>query len=395
MRIGLVLPDLPAYSETFFRNKILGLQRNGIEVVLFVNTCKVPNTHMGCKVYSAPKLHGGLLLILLNSIGLFFRALFINPKRSFRLFVYSKQGGIGLKQNIKQIIANQFLLSKQVDWLHFGFGTMALGREDIARVIGAKMAVSFRGYDIAFYPVKNPGCYKQVWRRADKIHVISNRIKTLLYNEGFNDECSVVKITPAIDTSFFVSSIDRMKTKNHHIVTVARLHKVKGIHYVLEALAMLKKDGVDFHYTIIGSGTEENTLRNLAIRLGIMDCVTFTGKLAPEAVREHLKNASVYVQYSEHEGFCNAVLEAQAMGVLPIVSNVGGLPENVINGRTGWVVDKQNPKQLMKAIKSVIDINENEEKIFRERAIKRVQGEFNLEKQNMEFLDFYEISHDN
>lgn len=390
MKIGLVLPDIPTYSETFFRNKILGLQNHGLEVVLFVNNCKAPKTYLGCKIYTAPKLHGSLLLVILNSIGLFLRALLINPKKSFKFFVYGKRNDVNLKQNIKQVISNQFFFGKQLDWLHFGFGTMALGREAIAKVTGAKMAVSFRGYDIAFYPNKHPNCYKCVWKYADKIHVISTSIKDLLYGAGFKDECQVVKITPAIDPFLFVSPAYMGFRGNLRILTVARLHKVKGIHYVLEALAMLKKEGVDFQYTIIGSGTEEHTLRNLAITLDIMDSIIFTGKRTSEEVKEYLKKTDIYVQYSEHEGFCNAVLEAQAMGLLSIVSDVGGLPENVMHGQTGWVVEGQNPEQLMKAIKYVMAIDEHEKEQISRQAIKRVKQEFNLDKQNMEFLDFYE-----
>ena len=53
---------------------------------------------------------------------------------------------------------------------------------------------------------------------------------------------------------------------------------------------------------------------------------------------------SIYLQYSIQEGFCNAVLEAQALGLLTIVSDAEGLPENVIHGETGWVVPKRKPK---------------------------------------------------
>ena len=64
------------------------------------------------------------------------------------------------------------------------------------------------------------------------------------------------------------------------------------------------------------------------------------------------------IQYSIEEGFCNAVLEAQSMGVLTIVSNASGLMENIIDGKTGWVVPKRKPNLLAKKIKQITSMKE-------------------------------------
>ncbi|MEZ4854635.1 glycosyltransferase family 4 protein [Flavobacterium sp.] len=75
-------------------------------------------------------------------------------------------------------------------------------------------------------------------------------------------------------------------------------------------------------------------------QLKLEDMVTFTGKLSPKEVKEKLSVTDIYIQYSLQEGFCNAVLEAQAMGLFPgVVSDAEGLSENVLN-ITGFVVPK-------------------------------------------------------
>src|SRR5690606_25650714 len=145
MRIGLVLPSVPGYSETFFRNKIIGLQHHGAEVILFINN--PTETSDLCKVYNAPKLSGNKIITLFNSIKALCKAIVTHPKRSLKFYQLERKDKRSFHQIIKNLIANQFILSKKLDWLHFGFGTMALGRENIAAVIGAKMAVSFRGFD--------------------------------------------------------------------------------------------------------------------------------------------------------------------------------------------------------------------------------------------------------
>ena len=90
------------------------------------------------------------------------------------------------------------------------------------------------------------------------------------------------------------------------------------------------------------------------------------------------------------EGFCNAVLEAQAMGKLCIVSNAEGLMENVLHEKTGWVVLKNSPHLLAEQIKKVLLMDEQSKRIISKNAVERVKKEFNLEKQQMEFLEFYE-----
>lgn len=389
MRIGLVLPNIPAYSETFFRNKILGLQQNGHKVILFVNNSKAKNNYLNCKVVKAPKLDGCRVNVLIVSFVQLVKAVFINPKKSLKLYNLNKKDGITFSKNIKQIIANQFLLSEKLDWLHFGFGTMALDRENIAKVLGANMAVSFRGFDIAIYPVKHPNCYNLMFKKVDKIHVISDDLTNLLYKKGLSKNVKISKITPAIDTDFFVSSA-KLENAVLQLTTIARLHWKKGLDYTLEALTLLKKQNIPFHFSIIGDGTEKERLQFAVHQLNLSENVSFLGKLNPEQVKSVLSKTDIYLQYSIQEGFCNAVLEAQAMGLLCVVSDAEGLSENVLDKQTGWVVPKRNPQLLAEKIKEVISLDVSKKEKIKVNAVLRVQQEFNLEKQNQNFLRFYE-----
>lgn len=395
MKIGLVLPNIPTYSETFFRNKILGLQQNGHEVILFVNNSKSQNDYSNCKVIKAPNLGGNKLSIVVNSFFQFLKVVFLNPKKSWELYRLNKNDGLSSSQNIKQVIANQFLLSQKLDWLHFGFGTMALGRENIPQVIRAKMAVSFRGFDIGIYLLKNPDCYNKLWLKVDKIHVISEDIKELVLKNGFKDKIKIIKITPAIDCFFFFSTT--LKSFNQlpsilQITTISRLHWKKGLDYTLDALKLLKDKGIDFHYTIIGDGSEKEKLLFAVHQLELTNEVTFAGKLLPEKVKEQLERTDVYLQYSLQEGFCNAVLEAQAMGKLCIVSDAEGLSENIVDGVTGFVVPKRNPVSLAEKIWDVVAQPTEVKFQWSQNAIERVQKEFNLEQQKEAFLIFYNLN---
>ena len=293
------------------------------------------------------------------------------------------------RNRIKQIILNQFFLNEKLDWLHFGFGMLAKDRENVAQAIGAKMAVSFRGYDLYLSPLKHPGCYDLLFLKDIKYHVLSQEMKQTLIDYKINQN-KIKVITPAIDVSFF-QTLKKPDDDNEvvKLATVSRLHWKKGLEYTLEALMHLKQANVNFHYTIIGDGEEYERLIFAAHQLDISECITFTGKVPHNEVKTHLEQADIYLQYSIQEGFCNAVLEAQAMGLLCVVSDAEGLSENVLNNETGWVVPKRKPKVLAQKIIEVMHLNAVEKKYIRDYAMARVKNEFNLDKQNQAFVDFY------
>nr|WP_255572992.1 glycosyltransferase [Hanstruepera marina] len=175
-----------------------------------------------------------------------------------------------------------------------------------------------------------------------------------------------------------------------YFLTVGRLHWIKGFIETLEALAQLKQNGIKFNYIIIGEGQEFEPIKFAAHQLNIYDEVKLIGKQAHKRVVEYMAQADLYLQYSYSEGFCNAVLEAQAMGCLCVVSDGGGLTENILHGQTGWVVPKRNPKALAEKIKEVINLPEDEKVRIAKQARQRVKDQFNLTKHHREWLEFYQ-----
>ena len=384
MKIGLVLSSTPAYSETFFNSKIKGLQKNGFEVVLFVNS---KDTHFDlCTVKEQVQFRS--FFIFLKSLGLILTKL----STLLKFISLERKQNVSFKRILKKLILNQHILQESnVGWLHFGFATQAIGRENIAKAIGAKMAVSLRGFDIGIYPLKNPKCYDLLWLNINKLHVISNDLLNLAYTNGFKKNVPYQKITPAIDTSFFINqSLKDASNKNLlQLMTIGRLHWKKDYTSIIIALKNLKDRGIDFEYTIIGDGPEEEKLKYLVYELGLINNIIFTGKISQKEILIYFKKSHFYLQYSLQEGFCNAVLEAQSMGVLPIVSNAEGLSENVLNNITGWVIQKNSPKLLAEKIVEVINLPDSNKEKIRKQAIERIKKEFNIEKQQKEFIDFY------
>jgi len=390
MRIGLVLPKVPGYSETFFRSKVKGLTQNGHEVFIFVNK---GNNHAftGAKVRRSYVVNRNDILSLLLITGVFIRLIITQPKRIVRFYKLLKADGKSIFSILRNFCLNAHILKQDLDWLHFGFATMVFEREYLAKAIGAKMAISIRGFDIAIYPVKNPGCYNGVWPMVDWMHVISEDLRDKLLALDFPEDKPIVKITPAIDFNKFYA--DRAFHSNHKpvkILSVGRLHWKKGFEYGLGAMAYLKSERIDFKYTIIGAGEELERLKFAAYQLGVEDRVEFLGAKTADEVAGFMKQADVYFQPSNQEGFCNSVLEAQAAGCLCIVSDAEGLSENVVNEVTGWVVPRRDVVSMGTQLKKVIQLSPSSKFKIIETAQKRVCDTFNIDNQVKEFIRLYE-----
>lgn len=388
MRIGLVIPQTPGYSETFFNSKIKGLLENGITVRVYCQS-KKDNFNL-CSVIESPKVTPNLFLqawYFLKEFLLLLPHFFV----VVRYYKLERNEGVGISQIAKNTYLNAHLLKAKLDWLHFGFATQALGSETVAKAIGAKMAVSLRGFDINVYPIKNPGCYAKLWCHVDKVHSISNYLLDKAIGMGLSKETSSSIITPAVQLHLLPKPKGNFISRHLKITTIARLTWIKGFDVAIAAMKILKEKGVYFTYTIIGEGDKNYIERYkfMVYEMGLQDVVVFRGKLSHAETLALLNTTDIYVQPSLNEGFCNAVLEAQALGKLTIASRVGGLPENIIDTKTGWLFESSNPESLAKNIEMILGMSIIDKDNISKTAIQRVRDEFNIEQQRAKFVSFY------
>ena len=90
------------------------------------------------------------------------------------------------------------------------------------------------------------------------------------------------------------------------------MHWIKGLEYTIEAMGIRS---VNFNYTVIGRGVEYERLMLVINQLNLKNKVKLVGYVPHKDIFPFYEKADLYVQYSIEEGFCNAVLEAQSMGV--------------------------------------------------------------------------------
>jgi glycosyltransferase involved in cell wall biosynthesis len=122
---------------------------------------------------------------------------------------------------------------------------------------------------------------------------------------------------------------------------------------LLEALARLAAEGRPFHAALVGDGPERAALEARASALGLGDRVTFLGERSD--VERLLPGMDVFVLSSREEGIPNALLEAMAAGRAAVATAVGGTPEVLEDGATGWLVPARDPEALARALEQALE----------------------------------------
>lgn len=389
MRIGLVLANTPTYSETFLVSLIEGLQQSGNQVCIYAP--KATNSYTDCKVVLLPNFSGSPLrkakIVLMEGL-----QLLGYPRRSMRYVRLLRKAGESWGGIFRKVCMNGPLLRANLDWVHFGFATLALQREEVAQAIDARMAVSLRGFDINVYPLKNQGCYHRLWERIDRVHSISNYLVERAQTDGLKTTTSTVVIPPAVKILEPPSVNTNSNTdKALKILTIGRYNWIKGYDVALRALQKLVMDGVELSYHIIGAGNhfEVERMRYLIEVYQLSEVVVLHGRKSHDQTLELMGQADLYLQPSLNEGFCNAVLEAQMLGKPVLVSRVGGLVENVLEGETGWLFDVGSSEDLYQGIKDLIHLDPNVKDGITQAARERVVKQFDIQDQKQAFNRFY------
>jgi glycosyltransferase involved in cell wall biosynthesis len=192
-----------------------------------------------------------------------------------------------------------------------------------------------------------------IWRRATRVVAVCESLGRLALRTDPGLPYSV--IPNGVDLARFRPST---RAQNRHggkirCLAVARLVERKGLSDLIEALAALERGR--FELEILGSGPDEQRLKDLATGLGVRNEITFAGSVSRSEIAGRYRDADIFTLASREEAFGNVFAEAMASG-LPIVgSTVGGIPELVEHGKNGYLVPPREPRALAAAIRLLAD----------------------------------------
>ena len=141
------------------------------------------------------------------------------------------------------------------------------------------------------------------------------------------------------------------------LVQAAMLRAEKGHRFMLEVVAGLLKGYPGLAYVIAGDGVERDALIQRVRELGIADHVFFAGVLNP--VAPLLRIADLVVMPSFYEPLGMAQIEALALGVPVVASKIGGIPETIEHGKSGWLVEAGNAEAWINTLKIALSDKNN------------------------------------
>jgi glycosyltransferase involved in cell wall biosynthesis len=167
------------------------------------------------------------------------------------------------------------------------------------------------------------------------------------------------------------------RESNNIVIAIGRLSKEKGFLYLIKAIALLSKQGIDCKLVILGEGVEYKNLQSLSKELGIEDRVHLLGfKLNPY---KYLARSTIFVLSSLYEGFPNVLLEAMALGVPSIATRCPTGPEEIITDEVnGLLIPPADEKSLAHDIKRLL-LDRDLRKRLSENARKKA-ADFRVEK---------------
>lgn len=141
--------------------------------------------------------------------------------------------------------------------------------------------------------------------------------------------------------------------KHGELLFVGRLNKqVKGLDYLAEIIKQLKKEDVKFHLTIVGSGPDEEWLKQKFRENNLGECVTFTG--FQEDVTPYYGQAAVLLSTSRWEGFGMTIVEAMSVGVPCVSFDNDGACEIIHNATDGILIPKYEVNKFAQAVKELL-----------------------------------------
>lgn len=194
-----------------------------------------------------------------------------------------------------------------------------------------------------------------------QIFANTNYTKKLVKKTCFNNNIYVVQPPVDIEKICVPNNIQKQR-KNKILLTVCRLVERKGIQFVIKSLPSVIKSIPDIKYIVAGTGEYENSLKELVSKYKLEKYVEFRGRVTETEKSTLLSECGLFIMPSfkiasarQVEGYGVSFLEANLFGKFVISSYTGGVPEAIINGVTGFLVEECDIEGISKAILKFYD----------------------------------------
>jgi glycosyltransferase involved in cell wall biosynthesis len=202
-------------------------------------------------------------------------------------------------------------------------------------------------------------------KNADAVIALTEDMKTEIRKRYKRD---IFVIPNGIDLERFQAT--KKDEKGKTLIFIGRLHPIKGVKYLIDALAIIKKSTFNTKLIIVGDGDERTGLEKQANILGLGEDVIFTGGIKNDQIPGYLAKSDILVLPSLSEGFPNVILEAFASGLPVIATKVRGIREIVHEGVNGYLIEAENSREIADKVIQLFDDRVLMEKMSENNKIK-------------------------
>ncbi len=344
LRIAYLTTAYPEVSHTFIRREILELERRGHRVTRL--SVRRPSSELvdPLDVSEAQRtsfLLDGAARCALDAIVAALRS----PLRFARALVaalsMSRKSDRGLLRHLAYLLEacslRRILAAEGVEHLHVHFGINAAAVALLARLLGGPpYSLAIHGPDEFDAPIGlSLGAKISSSAFSTAISEFAAAQLRRWVDPGQWKKIHIVRCT--VDETFGTASAS-ISGESRRLVCVGRLCANKGHLVLLEAAEQLAREGVEFELVLAGDGELRADLEREIERRGLGNVVRVTGWIAGPVVRELLRSCRAFVSASFAEGLPVVIMEAFALGRPVIATYVGGVPELVEPGASGWLV---------------------------------------------------------
>lgn len=402
MKIAFIVGGFPSLSETFILNQITGLLDLGYEVEIFseFNT-KEKKMHSDIEKYRLMKrVH--YFSMPYNKIKRTLKAIFLIIKnfhksplkilKSLNVFEYGKAA-----LSLRLLYSLIPFLGKNFDIFHCHFGANGIIGIYLKKIgILGKYITSFHGYDVNGYPrIMGENVYNTLFNDGDIFTTNTNFTKQQILKLACQEKKIIILPVGLRITKFKFSTRKTQYGEYIKILTVGRLVEKKGYEYAIKAISEIVKKHNKIEYIIAGEGFLRNELEKLVEDLHIKRYVKFLGAVEQKEVLKLYQQAHIFVLPSvtasngDQEGQALVIQEAQAMG-LPIVSTLhNGIPEGVLDGKSGFLVPERDVNALTERLEYLIEHPETWPDLG-QYGRKFVEERYDIHKLNQRLVEIYQ-----
>lgn len=188
--------------------------------------------------------------------------------------------------------------------------------------------------------------WSSIHRAPHIVTAISNFLADRARKLGVKDE-NLIVLPNGIDLSSVPSGIEKI---NDRIVCVARLSWEKGLDYLIKGFAEVVKKYPAAQLVMVGEGKERGEIEKMISELNLSESVVLFGNLPHDQVLVEICKSEIFICPSLAEGLGIVFIEAQACGVPPIGTRVGGISDVITDGVDGLLIEAKNSEQITLAL---------------------------------------------